>query len=215
MYMEGSVIHSGRNWFIHRCTDAKQSSHRSGSPSLHLGLGPSSAQNFNDCLATMKITQRQVQLSSTKLQRLQSIHSRARSDVLAPSFEYVVSLCPSYECVCSCDRGLGQSGRELLIERKPPPVPVRTEAFVIVWAFTLAIMARISSTRTTLSSCPSTTLDACDSGISAHSQILMDVPSLTDPGFILGNAPRQIEVSETHRSPWVLLVLQELTRDEI
>jgi hypothetical protein len=35
--MEVSVIHSGRDWFIHRCTDAKQSSHRSGSPSLHLG----------------------------------------------------------------------------------------------------------------------------------------------------------------------------------
>jgi hypothetical protein len=153
VYMEVSVIHFGRNWFIHRCTDAKQSSHRSGSPSLHLGLGPSSAQNFNDCLATMKITQRQVrlpstlrqspahyssstmttkrtqrqvQLSSTRLQRLQSIHSRARSDVLAPSFEYVVSLCPNYECVCSCDRGLGQSGRELLIELKLPWPPAST-----------------------------------------------------------------------------------------
>jgi hypothetical protein len=165
----------------------------------------------------MKRTQRQVQLSSTKLQRLQSIHSRARSDLLAPSFEYVVSLCPSYECVCSCDRGLGQSGRELLIERKPPPVPVRTEAFEIVWMFSSNNCKYFIFNKDNI---------VIMSIENAGRMRLCDIRSLTDldgrplthgPRVILGNPPRQIEVtsSQTHRSPWVLLILQELTRDKI
>jgi hypothetical protein len=104
-------------------------------------------------------------------------------------------------------------------------VPLRTEAFEILWLFSSNNGKDFIFNEDNI-----VTMSIDNAG----RMRFWDIRSLTDPegypltlssrwtsphsrtqGFILGNATRQIEVSETYTSPRVLLTLQELARVKV